>query len=66
MTDTKYYLVCLLPVIIPVVFWAAYHWHADRHMPEPPLHLALAFLLGIVSFYLGLLLYWSLGQIDLR
>lgn len=66
MTDTSYYLLCLLPVIIPVAFWAAYHWHADRHMPEPPLHLALAFLLGIVSFYLGLLLYWSLGQIDLR
>lgn len=61
-----YYLVCLLPVIIPVVFWVGYHWHADRHMPEPPLHLALAFLLGIASFYLGLLLYWSLGLVELR
>jgi RsiW-degrading membrane proteinase PrsW (M82 family) len=55
-----------MPVIIPVAFWVAYHWHADRHMPEPPLHLALAFLLGIIAFYFGLLLYWSLGQIDLR
>lgn len=66
MTDPTYYLVCLLPVIIPVAFWAAYHWHADRHMPEPPLHLALAFILGIASFYFGLLLYWSLGLVELR
>ncbi len=65
-SDGSYYLVCLLPVILPVLFWTAYHWHADRHLPEPPGHLLLAFLLGIASFYLGLLMYWLLGQIDQR
>lgn len=64
--NALYYGICLLPVVIPVLFWAAYHWHADRHLPEPPLHLLLAFLLGIASFYLGLFLYWSLGLINLR
>jgi RsiW-degrading membrane proteinase PrsW (M82 family) len=61
-----YYLVCLLPVFIPVLFWAAYHWHADRHLPEPLGHLLLAFAMGIASFYLGLLLYWGLGLVNLR
>lgn len=61
-----YYLVCLLPVILPVLFWAAYHWHADRHLPEPPGHLLLTFLLGMASFYLGLMMYELLGQIDQR
>src|SRR5690606_29807319 len=37
-----------------------------RHLPEPPGHLLLAFLLGIASFYLGLLMYWLLGQVDQR
>jgi len=59
-------LVCLLPVILPVLFWAAYHWHADRHLPEPPAHLLLAFLFGVGSFYLGLYAYQALDLVDLR
>ncbi|HET6566042.1 MAG TPA: hypothetical protein VFG52_11560, partial [Xanthomonadales bacterium] len=62
----SYYFICLSPVIIPVIFWAAYHWHTDRHLPEPPGHLLLAFLLGIAAFYAGLFLYWSLGLFNLR
>ncbi len=65
-SDLQYYSVCLLPVVIPVLFWVAYHWYVDRQLPEPPTHLLLAFLLGIGSFYLGLFLYWSLGLIDQR
>ncbi len=65
-TDALYYVLCLLPVALPVIFWAAYHWHADRHLPEPAGHLLLAFLLGVFSFYLGILFYWSLGQINQR
>ncbi len=61
-----YYAVCLLPVFIPLLFWVAYHWHVDRHLPEPASHLILAFLLGVLSFYIGLFLYWSLGLINLR
>lgn len=56
----------LLPVVAPIVFWAAYHWHADRHLPEPPLHLLLAFALGVGSFWIGLNLYRALDFIELR
>ena len=63
MTDT---IILLLPVFLPVVFWAAYHLHVDRHLPEPPGHLLLAFLLGVGSFYLGLFGYWLLGLVGLR
>jgi RsiW-degrading membrane proteinase PrsW (M82 family) len=65
-TQPAYYAFCLLPVIVPVLFWAAYHWHADRHLPEPPGHLLLAFFLGIAAFYLGISLYSVLGLIGLR
>lgn len=60
------FLLLLLPVILPAAFWAAYHWHADRHLPEPLGHLALAFLLGVGSFYLGLGMYAALGLFGLR
>jgi RsiW-degrading membrane proteinase PrsW (M82 family) len=61
-----HHVILLLPVFLPVVFWAAYHLHADRHLPEPPGHLLLAFLLGVGSFYLGLFGYWLLGLVGLR
>lgn len=60
------YFVLQLPVILPVVFWAAYHLHVDRHLPEPPGHLLLAFALGVGSFWLGLLGYKALGLVGLR
>ena len=55
-----------LPVFVPVVFWAAYHYHKDRHLPEPVGNLLLAFALGIGATYLSKGLYLSLGWIDLR
>ena len=55
-----------LPIILPVLFWAIYHYHKDRHLPEPVSHLLLAFMLGIGSFYIGLFLYWMLGLVNLR
>ena len=60
------YLILLLPVALPVAFWVAYYLHVDRHLPEPKGHLVLAFALGGVSFYLGLLLYRLLGVFGLR
>jgi RsiW-degrading membrane proteinase PrsW (M82 family) len=60
------YLLLLLPIVLPVVFWSAYHLHVDRHLPEPPLNLALAFLLGVGSFFLGMLAYRALGLLGLR
>ena len=56
----------LLPVIVPVLFWAWYHYHKDRHLPEPRLHLLAAFLLGVGAFWLGALLYEGLDLIGLR
>ena len=56
----------LLPLILPVVFWACYHYYKDRHLPEPIPHLLLAFGLGIGTFWLGLLGYEALGLLNLR
>ena len=25
----------VVPIVAPVLFWAAYHYYKDRHMPEP-------------------------------
>ena len=60
------YLLLLLPIVLPVVFWSAYHLHVDRHLPEPPAKLVLAFLLGVGSFFLGMLAYRALGLLGLR
>ena len=56
----------LLPVILPLLFWACYHYYKDRHLPEPVGHLLLAFGLGVASFYLGMLMYRALGLVNLR
>jgi len=60
------HLLLLLPVLLPVVFWAAYHLHVDRHLPEPPGHLLLAFALGVGSFFIGMAGYRLLGVLGLR
>ena len=60
------YFVHFLPVILPLLFWACYHYYKDRHLPEPPGHLLLAFALGVASFYLGMLMYRALGLVNLR
>ena len=57
------YVILLLPAILPAAFWAGYHWYVDRHLPEPASHLLAAFLLGIGSFFLGLLMYRALGAV---
>lgn len=60
------YLILLLPVILPAAFWAGYHLHVDRHLPEPPGQLLLAFALGVGAFFLGMLMYRLLGVLGLR
>jgi RsiW-degrading membrane proteinase PrsW (M82 family) len=60
------YSILFCPVILPVVFWAWYHYHKDRHLPEPVSHLALAFGLGVGGYWLGMLLYEGLGIIGWR
>lgn len=60
------YLMYIVPIVMPVIFWAGYHYHKDRHMPEPVGNLVLCFGLGIVSFYLGKFMYMGLDLIGLR
>ncbi len=60
------YLMMVVPIVAPVLFWAAYHYYKDRHMPEPIGNLVLCFGLGVLSFYLGKMLYLGLDQIGLR
>ena len=55
-----------LPVVLPVLFWAVYHYHKDRHLPEPVSHLAIAFGLGIAASYLSKEFYEVLGLFGLR
>lgn len=56
----------LVPIALPVLFWAGYHYHKDRHLPEPPGNLLLCFVLGGASAVLARALYVSLGALDLR
>lgn len=56
----------ILPVVVPILFWAWYHYHKDRHLPEPVGHLALAFVLGIVAAAISKGLYLALGWVALR
>ena len=56
----------LLPIIVPVIFWAIYHYHKDRHLPEPPGNLLLCFGLGVLASFLAGWSYELLGWIGLR
>jgi len=56
----------ILPILLPVLFWAAYHYHKDRHLPEPPLNLLLCFGLGLAAAPLSKLMYMGLEPLGLR
>ena len=60
------YSILIVPVILPMLFWAWYHYYKDRHLPEPVSHLVIAFLLGCAAYFLGKLLYVALGAVGLR
>jgi len=55
-----------LPILLPVLFWAGYHYYKDRHLPEPVGNLALCLALGWVATLLSTALYSSLDWVDLR
>ncbi len=59
-------LTMLLPVLLPALFWAGYHYHKDRHLPEPAGHLLIALLLGGCAAVLAKGLYISLDFVSLR
>ncbi len=56
----------ILPIAVPIAFWAAYHYHKDRHLPEPALNLLLCFILGILAAGLSKLMYMGLEPFGLR
>ncbi len=53
-------------MVVPVVFWAVYHYHKDRHLPEPPGNLLLCFMLGLVAAGLSKAMYVGLEPLGLR
>jgi RsiW-degrading membrane proteinase PrsW (M82 family) len=53
-------------VVLPILFWGYYHYHKDRHLPEPVGHLVLTFGLGIVAAGISKGLYVGLGLVNLR
>lgn len=56
----------LLPIIVPIAFWAAYHYHKDRHLPEPPRNLLLCFGLGLLAAAISRGMYIGLEPLGLR
>ena len=59
-------LALICPIAIPVIFWAVYHYHKDRHLPEPLGHLLLAFGLGMLAAGISQALYIGLEPLGLR
>jgi RsiW-degrading membrane proteinase PrsW (M82 family) len=56
----------VFPVLVPAVFWAAYHYYHDRRRPEPLWNLMLAALLGAGASWISKFLYLSLDRVGLR
>ena len=55
-----------LPIVLPALFWAVYHYHKDRHLPEPVGNLVLCFALGMLAAGLSKALYVGLEPFGLR
>ena len=49
-----------------MVFWAAYHYHKDRVLPEPPGNLLLCLVLGLVAAAISKAMYIGLEPLGLR
>ena len=56
----------IFPVLVPLLFWGAYHYYHDRHRPEPVGNLLLCIVLGVTASFLSKYLYVALELIDLR
>ena len=59
-------VILILPVLVPILFWAAYHYHKDRHLPEPPANLLLCLVLGMLAAAISKGLYVALEPLGLR
>jgi len=56
----------VFPILVPAVFWAAYHYYHDRKSPEPLPNLLLAAVLGAAASWISKVLYVSLDRVGLR
>lgn len=56
----------IAPIVLPIFFWAAYHYYKDRHLPEPIGHLLLAFIFGVLAAGVSQSLYIGLEPLGLR
>ncbi len=56
----------ILPVLVPAFFWAVYHYHKDRHLPEPIGNLLFCFALGVAAAGVSHVMYVALGPLGLR
>jgi len=54
------------PIILPVIFWAVYHYYKDQHLPEPIGHLVLALIFGMLAAGVSQGLYVALEPLGLR
>jgi RsiW-degrading membrane proteinase PrsW (M82 family) len=59
-------LLMIAPVAVPVLFWAVYHYHKDRHLPEPIGNLLLTFGLGVLAVAISAAMYTGIGLVGLR
>ncbi len=53
-------------LVVPALFWAAYHYYKDRHKPEPVQNLLLTYGLGVAAGLVGLHAYSALELVGLR
>lgn len=56
----------VFPLLVPFLFWAAYHYYHDRHRPEPLANLFGCILLGVAAAWLNRGMYAGLGVLGLR
>lgn len=56
----------LLPIVLPVLFWGGYHYHKDRHLPEPIVNLVLCFVFGLLAAAVSKALYVGIEPLGLR
>jgi len=56
----------VFPILVPLLFWGAYHYYHDRHRPEPVANLILCIGLGIAAAWLNRGMYLALDVVGLR
>ncbi|HEY5644561.1 MAG TPA: PrsW family glutamic-type intramembrane protease [Pseudomonadales bacterium] len=56
----------LYALLLPLIFWATYHYYHDRHRPEPVVNLLATLGLGVLASLIAGMGYAGLGLVGLR